>query len=83
MMTREEAYTKALSIDRGQIINKVIDMVYDDFEIEIKKIKNRSCESCKHFTTYKGEYGTCKLGVNNRKIEYLHNSFYCNIWQEK
>jgi len=50
---------------------------------ELEDLENRSCENCKHFTTYKGEYGTCKLGVNNRKIKYLHNSFCCNIWEQK
>lgn len=68
-------------------INKKIEATKEFLKLKLNGVFDeeniRSCENCKHFTTYKGEYGTCKLGVNNRKIEYLHNSFYCNIWQEK
>ena len=79
-MTREEALKQLFTnyhIDGTEFkdVDYLVNEIYDDF-------KNRSCESCKHFTTYKGKYGTCKLGVNNRKIEYLHNSFYCNIWEQ-
>lgn len=50
---------------------------------ELEELENRSCDSCIHFTIYKGEYGVCKIGVNNKKMDCLHNSFSCNIWEPK
>ena len=78
-MTREEAYTKALSIDRGEIINKIIDMVYDDFE-------NRSCANCKHWKTFNsGEYDFVMChNTNSCSCEWeTDKDFCCNKWQEK
>lgn len=48
---------------------------------ELEELNNRSCNNCNHFVIHKGEYGICKMGFNNRKFDYLHNSYCCNTYE--
>lgn len=48
-------------------------------EAELDELKNRTCESCKYFTTPKFKFSVCEK-IGNVTVPH---DFYCNKWELK
>jgi len=75
---------EAIAVDR--LMNEKLQVRNRELSNQIalnNPFENRSCENCNSFSIYRGEYGICDKGFNNRRTSYLHNSFSCNAWESK
>ena len=85
-MTREESLNLAKYKETPYYFQRLINKIYDEFNLELEELENRSCINCKHYKIYPP---TKEMFCNNEntKIGFrqcdTEKDFCCNKWENK
>ena len=78
-MTREESINLAKYEETPYYFQSLINKIYDEFNLELQALENRSCESCSNFNPNikSSKYAVCAK-IGNMTVPH---TFYCNRWE--